>query len=318
MRTIGLAVAVCLAVVGCAAPTPTPVPTSTPQPTATARPTVTPAAASEGTRDNPFSIDDPVTVTFRDESGSVEGEVTVKVLGLVTGDEASELMRRAARSLYEDPAPGHEYVLVHAQIEASDPIARELREWSGDAWGVAPAGQNPRTLDPQATLSLDEPFEFALKPGEVGSGWAVGEAPLSDSYRIVFRPKAKGGGAWFGPTEAFGEPPVIAEAEPTEAPAAAKPAAPVATEVPAAEAQAPVAPVRSSGVTLEQYNRLTDGMSYADAVAILGEPTQELSRNNLAGMVTVMYMWKGTTLGANMNAMFQDDKMVQRAQFGLK
>jgi hypothetical protein len=31
-----------------------------------------------------------------------------------------------------------------------------------------------------------------------------------------------------------------------------------------------------------------------------------------------MFMWDGTSLGANMNAMFQDDKLVQKAQFGLK
>lgn len=120
-----------------------------------------------------------------------------------------------------------------------------------------------------------------------------------------------------------------ARPEPTDAPATEVPptdvpptAAPVvATVAPATEApavQAPVAPAKSSGVTLAQYNQLTDGMSYADAVAILGEPSQELSRSSLAGITTVMYMWNGTSLGANMNAMFQDDKLVTRAQFGLR
>ncbi len=69
-------------------------------------------------------------------------------------------------------------------------------------------------------------------------------------------------------------------------------------------------------VTLGNFNRLETGMSYADVVRILG-PGQELSRSDIAGTTTVMYQWNGTGLG-NMNAMFQDGKMITKAQFGLK
>ena len=42
-----------------------------------------------------------------------------------------------------------------------------------------------------------------------------------------------------------------------------------------------------------------------------------MSRNELAGTEAVMYSWEGN-LGANMNAMFQNNKLVQKAQFGLR
>lgn len=73
----------------------------------------------------------------------------------------------------------------------------------------------------------------------------------------------------------------------------------------------------SSGVTMANYNRLETGMSYAQAVAILGEPGMEQSRSDIAGYTTVMYTWHATGI-ANMNAMFQNDRLVSKAQLGLK
>ena len=69
-------------------------------------------------------------------------------------------------------------------------------------------------------------------------------------------------------------------------------------------------------VTSAEYTQLTTGMSYRQAVAIIGFPGEELSRVEIAGITTVMYQWMNPT-GANMNAMFQNDRMVQKAQFGL-
>lgn len=43
-----------------------------------------------------------------------------------------------------------------------------------------------------------------------------------------------------------------------------------------------------------------------------------MSSSEMAGYKTVMLMWTGTSMGANMNAMFQNDKLVSKAQFGLK
>lgn len=74
----------------------------------------------------------------------------------------------------------------------------------------------------------------------------------------------------------------------------------------------------SSGVTMANYNKLRDGITYAQAVAILGKEGTEISSNNIAGIKTVMYEWKGDGWGTNMNAMFQDGKLISKAQFGLE
>lgn len=70
---------------------------------------------------------------------------------------------------------------------------------------------------------------------------------------------------------------------------------------------------------LTQYHQLTDGMTYDDAVRVLGSPGQEMSRNTIGEIVTVMYMWEGTgAIGANMNAMFQNGRLISKAQFNLR
>jgi hypothetical protein len=72
------------------------------------------------------------------------------------------------------------------------------------------------------------------------------------------------------------------------------------------------------GVTLAQYHQLTDGMSYGQAVNVLGSSGTEISRSNVAGFLTVMYQWEGTHSGGNMNALFQNDRLVSKAQAGLR
>ncbi|TGQ69905.1 DUF3862 domain-containing protein [Mesorhizobium sp. M00.F.Ca.ET.186.01.1.1] len=71
-------------------------------------------------------------------------------------------------------------------------------------------------------------------------------------------------------------------------------------------------------VTKAQYNALTNGISYRQAVSILGCEGEEMSSSDIAGYSTIMYMWEGDGWGGNMNAMFQNDEMVSKAQFGLK
>lgn len=69
-------------------------------------------------------------------------------------------------------------------------------------------------------------------------------------------------------------------------------------------------------VTRAEYDRLRDGISYSEAVSIIGTSGDELSRSDLAGISTVMYSWANAN-GSNMNAMFQDGKLITKAQFGL-
>lgn len=75
--------------------------------------------------------------------------------------------------------------------------------------------------------------------------------------------------------------------------------------------------VSDTNISLAKYSSLKTGMTYEQAVAILGTEGVEMSSNELAGHRTVMYQWDAG-FGANMNAMFQDGKLIQKAQFGLR
>ena len=58
-------------------------------------------------------------------------------------------------------------------------------------------------------------------------------------------------------------------------------------------------------------------MTYRQAVATLGAEGVEMSSNDIGGSQTVMYQWKVGSM-TNKNAMFQNDKLVSKAQFGLE
>lgn len=77
-------------------------------------------------------------------------------------------------------------------------------------------------------------------------------------------------------------------------------------------------------VTYEKYNRIQNGMSYQDVVRIIGAQGEEMSRNHIDGVPgvmesidTIMYQWVNGN-GSNMNAMFQNNQLMQKAQFGLR
>lgn len=82
----------------------------------------------------------------------------------------------------------------------------------------------------------------------------------------------------------------------------------------------PVVPV----VKMVSYERVKPGMTYATAVEVIGFRGEEISRSHMAGVPgvmgsieTVMYQWVNPD-GSNMNAMFQNDSLIQKAQFGLR
>jgi hypothetical protein len=65
-------------------------------------------------------------------------------------------------------------------------------------------------------------------------------------------------------------------------------------------------------------------MSYSQVVFIIGEGGTESSSSTMEGVPGVMpsittklYMWQNSD-GSNMNAIFQNDKLTTKAQFGLK
>ena len=77
-------------------------------------------------------------------------------------------------------------------------------------------------------------------------------------------------------------------------------------------------------VTLAEYSELRSSMGYWEVRSIIGESGTEVSRNHMDGVLgvmepieTVMYSWSNAD-GSNMNAMFQNDRLIQKAQFGLQ
>lgn len=70
-------------------------------------------------------------------------------------------------------------------------------------------------------------------------------------------------------------------------------------------------------VTLAEYKQVREGMTYEQVRNIIGAAGEELSRSDLAGYTTVMYSWSNPN-GSNMNAMFQNGRLVNKAQFGLR
>ena len=81
-------------------------------------------------------------------------------------------------------------------------------------------------------------------------------------------------------------------------------------------ASLPQSPLTPPTITRAKYESIQEGMSYSQVRGIIGEAGEELSRSDIAGYTTVMYSWKNSN-GSNMNAMFQNGKLVNKAQFGL-
>ncbi len=87
-------------------------------------------------------------------------------------------------------------------------------------------------------------------------------------------------------------------------------------EVGSAETRGPSTDPRMSKA---EFEALKPGMTYAEATEIIGGPGDLASESEVAGIHTVMYQYEGFgDVGANANVMFQDGKLVQKAQFGLK
>jgi hypothetical protein len=107
------------------------------------------------------------------------------------------------------------------------------------------------------------------------------------------------------------------ETQPTAAIEDTKPAEPIPAEKTAKPTEKPAATWK---MTMAKYNALQTGMTYQEAVKIIGKEGEEQSRNDIAGITTVMYQWQNTSLAdlGGANAMFQNGKLIQKAQFNLK
>lgn len=71
-------------------------------------------------------------------------------------------------------------------------------------------------------------------------------------------------------------------------------------------------------VTLAQFQKLQTGMTYAEAQKVLGSPGVEQSSGQIGDVRTAMFAWNGDGPTASMNATFQNDRLVTKAQMGLQ
>lgn len=75
----------------------------------------------------------------------------------------------------------------------------------------------------------------------------------------------------------------------------------------------------SPKISKEEFDALETGMTYEEVVSIIGGEGELSSQVDVAGYETKMYMWEGEgSIGANANAMFQNNSLTSKAQFGLE
>lgn len=84
----------------------------------------------------------------------------------------------------------------------------------------------------------------------------------------------------------------------------------------------PIQKIKKSGITYENFTRISNGMTYEQVVYILGEPGKEQGRNSLGqgtqfAVETVMYYWNGGGM-KGITCMFQNGSLMQKNQLGLE
>lgn len=73
-------------------------------------------------------------------------------------------------------------------------------------------------------------------------------------------------------------------------------------------------------ITLAEYSAIQAGMSYQQVQQIVGSPGTILSESGVGQYYTFMVMWYGDPddVGSNANVMFQNNKVIGKAQYGLR
>lgn len=99
----------------------------------------------------------------------------------------------------------------------------------------------------------------------------------------------------------------------------------VATEAPVEEVtEIPTeavteAPKNDAKITLEEYNKIENGMSYDEVVSIVGSPGTENVSSGSGSYTIKMYSWEGNgMIGSNANVTFTNGSVSGKAQFGLE
>jgi flagellar biosynthesis component FlhA len=74
---------------------------------------------------------------------------------------------------------------------------------------------------------------------------------------------------------------------------------------------------KAAGVTLENFNKISNGMTYEKVVEILGSKGKVMIEKEIAGSKNIVYMWEGERF-TNITAMFVNGKLDSKNQIGLK
>jgi hypothetical protein len=80
-------------------------------------------------------------------------------------------------------------------------------------------------------------------------------------------------------------------------------------------------PKNKPGISKTEFDQIQNGMSYEEVKNIIGSDGKVISERGQAGdqFYTIMYSWKSEKgLGANARFMFQEGKLQNKSQFGLK
>ena len=75
----------------------------------------------------------------------------------------------------------------------------------------------------------------------------------------------------------------------------------------------------SSKISMQEFEALATGITYEEAVEIIGGEGELTSQVDVGGYDTKLYTWEGEgSFGANANATFQNGKLTSKAQIGLE
>lgn len=78
-------------------------------------------------------------------------------------------------------------------------------------------------------------------------------------------------------------------------------------------------PAAACQATAASYNALQVGMTYAQAIKIIGCAGEEMARNQIGEFESVAVRWWGRGQpGANLIVFFQNGRVMQKAQGGLQ
>jgi hypothetical protein len=93
------------------------------------------------------------------------------------------------------------------------------------------------------------------------------------------------------------------------------------TAIATSRANAPIPPAfgphDDSKVNAANFAKMEKGMKYSDAVKLLGSEGEVIGVNDIPGAKTVMYQWTNKS-GAFLKAVFQNEKLIDKVQTGLR